>query len=344
MTTNNFSQTGDFLSISRANEWHLDPFNFTLNNGTQVEVLDTGVIQFTPVQYGNKDIVLSSAIHGNETAPIEICDELIKAVIKGELQLAHRVLFIFGNPASMNVAERFVEENLNRLFCGAHKQGEQNNEKIRAAKLEAYVSNFFNQQSEHGRKRIHYDLHTAIRDSKNDKFAVYPFLNGKPWKKEELSFLLSCGVNTILMMKSSATTFSYFSSSTFNADAFTIELGKVKPFGQNDMTRFEKAKNTLTQLISQETIVYPEFNFADFELFEVHRTINRTQKDFSFPFSDSAANFTGFAKGELLATDGDTDYFAEVDGEAIIFPNAKVALGQRALLTVIPLQNKTDFV
>ena len=130
----------------------------------------------------------------------------------------------------------------------------------------------------------------------------------------------------------------------FDADAFTIELGKVRPFGENDMSRFEKATMTLTQLITHDTVNYPEFNFADFELFEVYRTINRTQQDFRFPFSDSAANFTGFAKGELLARDGDTDYFAEVDGEAIIFPNAKVALGQRALLTVIPLQNKTDFV
>ncbi|MGO2478562.1 MAG: succinylglutamate desuccinylase/aspartoacylase domain-containing protein, partial [Pseudoalteromonas sp.] len=52
----------------------------------------------------------------------------------------------------------------------------------------------------------------------------------------------------------------------------------------------------------------------------------------------------GFAKGELLATDGDTQYFAEVEGEAIIFPNADVALGQRALLTVIPLSVDKNFV
>ncbi|MEC8328378.1 MAG: succinylglutamate desuccinylase [Pseudomonadota bacterium] len=344
MTTTNLATSGDFLSITRNHEWHLDPFEFTLENGTHVSVKDTGVIEFTPPRYGKKDIVLSSAVHGNETAPIEICDELIQNIIKGKLTLAHRVLFIFGNPASINIAKRFVVENLNRLFCGAHKAGEQNNEKIRAAKLENYVSDFFNKEAGEDRKRIHYDLHTAIRDSKNEKFAVYPFLHGKPWKKEELSFLLSCGVNTVMMMKSAATTFSYFSSSTFGADAFTIELGKVRPFGENDMSRFEKAKQSLTQLISQHEMQYPEFNFDDFELFDVYRTINRTEQNFSFPFSDSAANFTGFAKGALLATDGNTEYFADVDGEAIIFPNAKVALGQRALLTVIPLQNKTDFV
>jgi succinylglutamate desuccinylase len=76
----------------------------------------------------------------------------------------------------------------------------------------------------------------------------------------------------------------------------------------------------------------------------VHRTINRTQNSFSFPFSDDAENFTGFAKGDLLATDGDTPVYADVEGEAIIFPNASVAIGQRALLTVIPMKTDSNFV
>jgi succinylglutamate desuccinylase len=344
MTLKSLISNGDFLTPTRANEWHLEPASFTLDNGTLVEVLDTGVIQFTPAHFGSKDIVLSSGIHGNETAPIEICDELIKRVITGQINLAHRVLFIFGNPASMNIAKRFIEENLNRLFCGEHSKGQQNNEKIRASKLESYVSQFFNAQTDEKRTRIHYDLHTAIRDSKNEKFAVYPFLHGKSWKKEQLSFLKECGINTVLMMKSAATTFSYFSSHTFGADAFTIELGKVKGFGQNDMTRFKQAKQTLLNLITQDELTYSNFDFADFELFEVYRTINRTEENFSFTFTDEAANFTGFAKGELMAMDGNKRYLAEVDGEAIIFPNAKVAIGQRALLTVIPLRNKTHFV
>lgn len=338
-------KTGDFLSLTREHEWHLAPMSFTLGNGTQVDVLDTGVIKFTPNNYGDKDFVLSSAVHGNETAPIEICDDLIKQIIKQEITLSHRVLFIFGNPASINIAKRFVEENLNRLFSGAHSLGEGliNDERIRAKKLEHYVSDFFNEVGDE-RKRFHYDLHTAIRGSKNEKFAVYPFLNGKPWCKEQLSFLLSCGVNTVLMMKSAATTFSYFSSNEFNAHAFTIELGKVKPFGENNVASFAATKSTLTQLITQRSVEYPAFDFADFELFEVYRSINRTQEAFSFPFPDDEVNFTGFAKGALLATDGDTQYHAEVEGEAIIFPNAQVAFGQRALLTVIPLTNQTDFV
>jgi succinylglutamate desuccinylase len=336
--------SGDFLTLTRNNEFHLPASQFVLDNGTTVDVKDTGVIQFTPKNYGCKDIVLSSAIHGNETAPIEICDELIKAIITGKLTLKHRVLFIFGNPKSINIGERFVEENLNRLFNGTHAQGDiVNEERKRAANLERYVTEFFT-QVEDGRYRCHYDLHTAIRGSKNEKFAVYPFLHGKPWKKQQLQFLLACGVNTVLMMRSAATTFSYFSSIKFDADAFTVELGQVKPFGENDMSRFAKTKQTLSALISQDDFDFGDFNSSDFELFQVHRTINRTQDNFTFPFSESAENFTGFAKGELLATDGETQYLAEVEGEAIIFPNANVAIGQRALLTVIPMEVDERFI
>lgn len=342
---NELKQTGDFLTLSRNNEWHLESSEFVLDNGTCVTVHDTGVIEFQPNTKTTTDVVLSSAVHGNETAPIEICDELIKHIINGKLQLAQRVLFIYGNPQSINIGKRFVEENLNRLFNGFHTVAgtAMNNERMRACKLEQYVTDFYS-RGEQASARCHYDLHTAIRGSKNDKFAVYPFLNGKPWKKSQLQFLLSCGVNTVLMMKSAATTFSYYSSFVHGADSFTVELGQVKPFGENDMSRFEKTKQTLTALISQKEVEYKEFNASDFELFSVYRTINRSQEDFSFPFSDDAENFTGFAKGELLATDGDTQYFAEVEGEAIIFPNADVALGQRALLTVIPMAVDNNFV
>ena len=58
-------------------------------------------------------------------------------------------------------------------------------------------------------------------------------------------------------------------------------------------------------------------------------------EDFELNFADDVANFTSFDKGDLLARDGDENLYAQHDGEHIIFPNAKVALGQRALLTVV---------
>jgi len=354
--------TGDFLALTRSNEWSLaESFSFNVqhqpsNSQTKVTVLDTGLITFEPLNSKSttKDIVLSSAVHGNETAPIEICAELIKKLILGELICEERVLFIFGNPASINISERFIEENMNRLFSGGHSadqgQGEGliNKERHRALLLENTVRDFFNQgqsivtdiKSESGitteRERCHYDLHTAIRGSKNDKFAVYPFRHGQPWKKSQLQFMNACGVSTILLSHSPTTTFSYFSSNEFNADAFTVELGKVKPFGENNMANFSQVKETLTRLISGQDLQLKAYDENDFSIYEIYQTINRQGELFTLNFADDVENFTDFPKGTVLAIDGELEVKTQIEGEAIIFPNANVAVGQRALLTVIP--------
>ncbi|XQW86255.1 succinylglutamate desuccinylase [Thalassotalea piscium] len=340
---------GDFLSLTRQ---YPDQFGVSFsfqvthpNQTIKVSVLETGLICFEPIgKTTQRDIVLSSAVHGNETAPIEICAELIQQLILGKLQLAERVLFIFGNPPSMNIAKRFVEENMNRLFSGGHSQdqgkgaGLINQERIRAKLLEETVSEFFQQGAliSENRSRCHYDLHTAIRGSKNDKFAVYPFRHGQPWKKEQLSLMQACGIDTILLSNSPTTTFSYFSSNEFGADAFTVELGKVMPFGQNDMRKFTQVKATLTALITGESLNLKPFDEDDFHIYEIHQIINRTHENFKLNFADDVENFTDFPKGSVLAFDGDLKVRTEVEGEAIIFPNADVAIGQRALLTVIP--------
>jgi len=340
-------QSGDFLSLTREHEWSLaENFSFeVVHQGSQtrslVTVIDTGIICFEPLDgKTEKDIVISCGVHGNETAPIEICADLVKQLILGELYLDQRVLFLFGNPAAMNISERFVEENMNRLFSGAHSQGDvSNKERTRAAQLEKAVADFFTDHSRAEKNsRYHYDLHTAIRESTHEKFAVYPFRHGQPWKKEQLSFLLACGVDTILLSGSPTTTFSYYSSNEFGADAFTVELGKVRPFGENDMASFSQVKQTLTAFVSGQELDLKPYQKEDFYIFEISQIINKHTDNFKLHFADDTKNFTEFALGEVMASDGETQYTANVDGEAIIFPNANVALGQRALLTVKPTQ------
>jgi len=342
-------QNGDFLALTRQHEKTLPAFTFSINVNSSEQiikacVLETGIICFEPQKTTRKDIVLSSAIHGNETAPIEICAQFIQQIILGKLALAERVLFIFGNPPAINIGERFVEENLNRLFSGGHSQeqgqgaGLINQERYRALLLENSVRDFFEKGSQisDDRERFHYDLHTAIRGSKNDKFAVYPFRHGKPWVKEQLQFMLACGINTILLSGSPTTTFSYFSSQQFNAHAFTVELGKVKPFGENNRENFRDMIASFTKLLTDQPLQLPPYSDEDFNLFTIYKIINRTHEHFILHFADDVENFTSFPIGTLIATDGDKKYTIDKEGEAIIFPNAKVAIGQRALLTVVP--------
>jgi succinylglutamate desuccinylase len=330
-------ESGQFLTLSRRNPALFERAQqFTLANGTRVDISAPGIISFTvpATSQQTKRIILSCGVHGNETAPIEICDDLVKGILTGALTLAHDVLFLFGNLPAMDIAERFVEENMNRLFSGAHSKGEGlvNAERVRAKQLEEAVASFF--EAGEG-TRYHYDLHTAIRASKNEKFAVYPYLHERVHSKGQLAFLAACGVKTILLSESSTTTFSYFSSYQFNAHAFTVELGKVRPFGQNDMSRFEDARQAITQLITQAEYA-PTIDMNELDIYRVNQVINRNEEQFTLHFDDDTPNFTDYPKGTVLASEPGKEYVAEQDGEAIVFPNAKVAIGQRALLTVVP--------
>lgn len=333
-------QHGQFLALSRQQpNLFASPIEFSLDDGTQVFIRSPGIISFTPSKPEGKDIVLSSGVHGNETAPIEICDELVQGLLTGQFSARHRVLFLFGNLPAMDIGERFVEENMNRLFSGAHSKGPGlvNAERVRAKELEDAVADFYQQGEQTGQNyRCHYDLHTAIRGSKNEKFAVYPYRHGLPWKKSQLQFLFACGVNTFLLSNGPTTTFSYYSSNEFGADAFTVELGKVAAFGENDMSRFAQVRETLLALISQDEVALPGYDPNVLHVFRINQVINRTKEDFRLNFADDAPNFTDFPLDYVLAEEEGVQYKVQEQGEAIVFPNAKVAIGQRALLTVVP--------
>jgi succinylglutamate desuccinylase len=333
---------GDFLFLSRTQPFlFTQSFDFLIEEHTKVYVTAEGIISFEPRIKCDKDIVLSCGIHGNETAPIEICDEMVNAILVGEMIVKQRVLFLFGNLPAMDIGQRFVEENMNRLFSGEHlnlrPEQQPNAERRRAQQLEQSIKNFYVDTSQtQTKERLHNDLHTAIRASKNDKFAVYPFQNGKAWDKKQLQILLACGINTILLSGSPTTTFSYFSVNQFNAQAFTVELGKVKPFGQHNMDNFSGVINTLRRLLCNEDLQLKDYSDEDFLIYQVNQVINKQQGDFELNFANDVPNFTDFEQGHLLASESGREYRCEHTGEAIVFPNADVEIGQRALLTVIP--------
>ncbi|MGL4270249.1 MAG: succinylglutamate desuccinylase, partial [Plesiomonas sp.] len=216
---------GDFLALTLAHEWHLPAGEFELENGTLVSVWDTGVIVFTPMYPGERDIILSCGIHGNETAPIELLAQMVQGLLLEQWAVQQRVMFVFGNPAAMNANVREIRDNLNRLFSGTHLGG-RSRERDRAAKLEAYVDRFFREggyRDEFGesggakRERCHYDLHTALRASRHERFAIYPFRHGEPYSHAQLEFLAACDIRTVLLMHCPTTTFSYFTAREFDA-------------------------------------------------------------------------------------------------------------------------------
>ena len=256
-------QHHDFLRLTRENSVEIENACSKSYNNLVITLIDIGILLIEPKNPGLIDIVISSGIHGNETAPIEICNLLIKEILDGDLQVNNRILFIIGNPPAMNNGNRFEEENLNRLFCGKHK-GKSHPEAQRAALLEKSVTDFFLAR-EHSVERCHFDLHTAIRASKYEKFAIYPFQDGRALKKEYLNFFKDSDINTILLGHQPSGTFSYFSSHQFKANAFTVELGKVRPFGENAMSSFSGITSNLRLLINDGKVFNADVN-NDFDV------------------------------------------------------------------------------
>lgn len=319
-----------FLNETLAHDFNAQPHSKRLLNGTQLRFIDTGILRIKPVEPGAYRIVISCGVHGNETAPIEIVEQLFQDIVTSQLVVKNELLLIIGNPPAINKAQRFIDENLNRLFSG--KQGLSSTQEARRANLlERQVSAFFNEGSE---PRLHYDLHTAIRDSEFERFAVSPFLHERAWSKPQIAFLERCGIDAVLLSAQPSGTFSYFSSHHFQADSFTVELGKVRDFGHNDMANFAEVIEGLRELISGQDCFNSEPNNT--QIFNVVADVVKRSNEFKLHFPDDAKNFTASPKGRLLASDRHYQYRTQQEGERFVFPNANVPIGQRAMLVVAP--------
>ncbi|NVJ67200.1 MAG: succinylglutamate desuccinylase [Gammaproteobacteria bacterium] len=332
----------DFVSESPDS---IAPFSLTLEK-FDVYFRDAGVLEIKPKQPSNVNIVLSAGVHGNETAPIEILSDIVSRILRQEITLKVNLLVIIGNPHAMLAQERFTGFNLNRLFDGAWKDylddPEAGPEAKRAKALEQHVTQFFTQTNQEeseqdglGQVRIHYDLHTAIKPSLHQKFVIYPYQQGRNHSKAQIRFLIDAGIETILLYHKPGTTFSYFSTNQFKAHGFTLELGKVKPFGQNNREDFLQFEQALTQQLTGEYEFESFPEIADANLYRVKKELIRHSEMDELAFdSANTANFTQFNKGELLLDAGKNSYLTEQDGEAIVFPNNKVPVGQRMGLVI----------
>ena len=311
--------------------------HITLTDGAEVTLLDCGVVRFEPNSASKLSLVISCGVHGNETAPIEIVSQLVSDLLSGEVSSAVRVLFILANPWATAEDRRFVDLNMNRLFCGQWQHEDQSLKEVkRAASLEAYVTNFFAEEPVTVVQRLHYDCHTAIRASARERFAVYPFVPDRILPAQQKALLARADIPTVLLQQERANTFSSFTSVKQDAQSFTLELGKVMPFGANDLSRFSGIDMLLRALISGKELPSP---LAEgIEQFVVHHTLEKSSESWKFHLPDNAPNFSEYAPGSLIAEDGNTQYLVGREPEFIVFPNPRVKVGERAGLMLRKLR------
>ena len=330
MTAFFFSPHKNIIKHTMANaDETVAPKHDILSAGTEVTFLDNGVIKFEPNTACETSLVISCAVHGNETAPIEVVSSIIDDLLAEDAKCGQRVLFILGNPWSMIAEDRFVDVNMNRLFCGDWQHQDLSLKEVkRAAKLEAYVANFFAEEPVTVKQRFHYDCHTAIRDSARERFAVYPFVEGRQLPETQKAFLADADVQTVLLQKAEANTFSSFTSLKHNAESFTLELGKVRSFGDNDLARFAGIDTALRNLIAGEPLASKPSKTVD--EFEVCHSIVKTSESWAFFIGDDVANFTEFEPDTLIWRDDQEEYRVGEQPQYIVFPNPNIPVGQRA--------------
>jgi succinylglutamate desuccinylase len=291
-----------------------------------------GMLECTPAADSEQEhnVILSAGIHGDETAPIEILSRLVNDLARGATPLRARLLVLFGNIAAMRAGRRYLDDDLNRLFNGAHHATPNSLEAPRAAALENAVTEFF---AAARTQHMHLDLHTAIRPSLFERFAILA-ARERPYARSVFAFLGAFGIEAILRQRTDSPTFVHYTSRMHGALASTLELGKVMPFGQNDLMRFQAAADALRRLISGAPCA-SDSALPKPKVFDVVAQIKKCSDAFEFFVEDDAPNFTPYPQGALIARDGDDVYRVTHAQERIVFPNPRVKAGLRAGLMVV---------
>jgi len=333
----------DFLSEAIEGD-HISLKSGTINTGVKQGTSETiswtrtapGIITFEPNATTDKSVVISVGIHGNETAPIEIVCELVSKLLSGELSPKVRLLVIIGNLQAIRCGERYLTVDMNRLFSEHYQDHKPCYETKRAQQLQTAMKNFYN-AADHSNK-LHFDLHTAIRDSHHLRFGLLPYLNSGQYDADMINWLQNIGLEAVVVNHAPAATFSYFSSNEFAAASCTLELGKARPFNQNNLQQFSIIEQGLVNLISGQKIDSNNHVTSQpvLQAYKVAEVIIKSSEQFKLNLADDVKNFTAFNKDFVLCGDGNNgddghhQYKVKQEIGYILFPNNHVKVGFRA--------------
>ncbi|MGU7772505.1 succinylglutamate desuccinylase [Burkholderia sp. MR1-5-21] len=289
-----------------------------------------------------RSVLVSAGVHGDETAPIELLSMLVRDVAAGAVPLACRLFVVLGNSPAMRAGERYLDDDLNRLFSGRHAQVPDSREAPRAAQLEAAAAAFFAAAPADAGARWHIDMHTAIRASVFEQFALLPH-TGTPPSRAMFEWLGDARIAAVLLHTAKGQTYSHYTAEHCGALACTLELGKVRPFGQNDLTRFAAADRAVRRLVSGAWGGHPPKDAGASlpRVFTVIDQITKQSDALELFVAADVANFTPFPRGTVLAQDGAYRYTVQHVEERIVFPNPSVKPGLRAGLLVVDTTRET---
>ncbi|MNR08240.1 Succinylglutamate desuccinylase [compost metagenome] len=147
----------------------------------------------------------------------------------------------------------------------------------------------------------------------------------------------AAGMEAVLLQNKPSIVFSAYTYDKLGAEAFTLELGKARPFGQNDGVNVSLLEKRLKQIIEGTEPELTEEALDGLQLYSVAREIIKHSDSFRLNLPADIENFSELEVGYLLAEDiANTRWIIEEEGARIIFPNPKVKNGLRAGILVVP--------
>lgn len=313
---------GDFSSLA----------NSFVQAGFLVQQPCAGVIQICAAETNTERmrLLISVGVHGDETAPVEMMAFLLEQLSKTPELLAVDLMIVVGNIQAIAEEKRFIDVDLNRLFT-AHRTSTNSKEAQRADELMQAATRFFDGY----KNKYHLDLHTAIRASVYPTFAIVPGKNNPAFVR----WLGSAGIAAVVLSPqpsvTSFTTFSSFTCAHLGAVSCTAELGRIGKLGKNDLNQFAATQDAIEALLRCGTISQAKQNGSGPVIFCVVQELIKRSAAFQFTFDNSIKNFTKFAPGTILATDGKFTYSVGPASEYILFPNPDVHIGLRAGLMAV---------
>lgn len=278
-----------------------------------------------------RSLLVSVGIHGDETAPIELLAQLLAQLASAPHTLRVDLMLVVGNPAAIALGKRYLDVDLNRQFEAGKNGDGASLEAQRAEQIMRATRQFFSAAEG---QRWHLDLHTAIRSSHYPSFAIMPQqVDGKA-RQALLDWLAAAGTGAVVLSQKSSGTYSAYTAINFNAVACTAELGRVARLGENNLAPFSAAQAALLAMLTGSAPEEAKRGTPPL-LFSVTQEVIKASAAFRLAIDDSTGNFTPMAHGDIIAHDGEQVFRVAAQTEYVLFPNAAVAVGQRAALMVV---------
>ena len=296
--------------------------------GLRVTVPGIGMLQVHAPRPAAMRLLISVGVHGNETAPIEMLAPVLEELAQAPMALAVDLLLVVGNIAAIARGKRFIDADLNRLFCVERGALAASAEASRADAIMAVSAAFLNTSAQ----GWHLDLHSAIRPSRYARFAVIPVPADDLRQEPLAAWLGSAAIEAMMFNSQRASTYSAFTARGFGALSCTVEIGQVGVLGKNPPDRLLATRLALGCLLRGR---HPGADGPMPARFRVAQEIIKRSDEFRMNIDDSSHNFAEFAPGSIIATDGERIARAGAATEYVVFPNPRVLVGQRAGLMVV---------